>query len=207
MVVHGCRQGCGQFQVISRHMAADDVPKLRRYCAENFAASVVSVDSPERTSAALAEVVWLATLDHAKAVTSHRRSARVVLAKLHIPTAGVKGWLVLEADEAVRVAAAQHRVDRPMQLRHQAQSRIESRAPRAASSGVADGAVLQGTRASREAARAGDTTPRCNEGVDEDPDVKVIVLVNSHRGGAASSFCFENDLEPGSFPNRYLAAQ
>ena len=116
VVVHGCRQGCGQFQVISRHMAADNVPKLRRYCAENFAASVVSVDSPERTSAALAEVVWLATLDHAKAVTSHRRSARVVLAKLHIPTAGVKGWLVLEADEAVRVAAAQHRVDRPMQL-------------------------------------------------------------------------------------------
>ena len=104
-------------------MAADDVTKLRRYCAENFAASVVFVDSPERASAALAEVVWLATRDRTRAVTSHRRSARAVLAKLHIPTAGLKGtWLVLGADEAVRVAAAQHRVDRPMQLRHQAQS-------------------------------------------------------------------------------------
>ena len=174
-------------------MSADDVTKLRRYCAENFAASAVFVDSPgERASAALAEVVWLATRDRTRAVTSHRRSARAVLAKLRIPTTGLKGtWLVLDTDEAVRVAAAQHRVDRPMQLRHQAQSRIESRAPRAASSSVADDAVLRGTRASREAAGAGDTTPRGKEGVDEDPDVKVIVLGNSHRGGAASSFSFE----------------
>ena len=36
-----------------------------------------------------------------------------------------------------------------------------------------------------------ETTPRGKEGVDEDPDVKVIVLGNSHRGGAANSFCFE----------------
>ena len=175
------------FRAILPNMSADDVTKLRRYCAENFAASAVFVDSPgERASAALAEVVWLATRDRTRAVTSHRRSARAVLAKLHIPTAGLKGtWLVLDADEAVRVAAAQHRVDRPMQLRHQAQSTS------AASSSVADDAVLQGTRASREAARAGDTTPRGKEGVDEDPDVKVIVLRNSHRGGAASSFSFE----------------
>ena len=181
------------FRAILPNMAAEHVTKLRRYCAENFAASAVFVDSPgERASAALAEVVWLGTRDRTRAATSHRRSARAVLAKLDIPTAGLKGtWLVLEADEAVRVAAAQHRVDRPMQLRHQAQSRIESRAPRAASSSVADDAVLQGSGASPEAARAGDTTPRGREGVDEDPDVKVIVLGNSHRGGAAHSFNLE----------------
>ena len=56
-----------------------------------------------------------------------------------------------------------------MHLCYQTQSAIESLAPRAAFS----------------------RTPRCNEGVDEDPDVKVIVLGNSHRGGAASSFSFE----------------
>ena len=120
-------------------MSANDVTKLRRYCAENFAASAVFADSPERASAALAEVVWLATRDRTRAVTSHRRSARAV----------------------------------------------------AASSCVADDAVLQGSRALRGAARAGDTTPRSKEDVDEDPNVKVIVLGNSHRGGAASSFSFE----------------
>ena len=36
-----------------------------------------------------------------------------------------------------------------------------------------------------------ETTPRSNEDVDEDPNVKVIALGNSHRGGAASSFSFE----------------
>ena len=110
--------------------------------------------------------------DRTRAVTSHRRA---VLEKLHTPTAGLKGtWLVLDTDEAVRVAAAHHRVDRPMHLCYQAQSAIL--APRAAFSSSA-------------AARAGDTTPRCKE--DEDPDVKVIVLGSSHRGGAASSFSFE----------------
>ena len=167
------------FRAILPSMSADDVAKLRRYCAENFAASAVFVDSP-------GEVVWLATRDRTRAVTSHRRSARAVLVKLHIPTTGLKGtWLVLDTDEAVRVAAAQHRVDRPMQLRHQAQSTS------AASSFVADDAVLQGSRALRGAARAGHTTPRSKEDVDEDPNVKVIVLGNSHRGGAASSFSFE----------------
>ena len=175
-------------------MAADDVAKLRRYCAENFAASAVFVDSPgERASAAIAEVVWLGTRDRTRAVTSHRRSARAVLVKLHIPTTGLKGtWLVLDTDEAVRVAAAHHDVDRPMHLCYQEQSAIESLAPRAAfSSSVADGAVLEGSRVLRGAARAGDTTPRSKEDVDEDPNVKVIVLGNSHRGGAASSFSFE----------------
>ena len=173
------------FRAILPNMAAGDVTKLRRYCAENFAASAVFVDSPERASAALAEVVWLATRDRTRAVTSHRRSARAVLAKLHIPTAGLKGtWLVLEVDEAVRVASAQHRVYRPMQLRHQAQS------TGAASSSVADYAALQGPGAPREAARAEDTNPRGNEGVDEGPEVKVIKLGSSHRG-AASSFSFE----------------
>ena len=173
------------FRAILPNMAADNMTKLRRYCAENFAASAVFVDSPgERASAALAEVVWLATRDRTRAVTSHRRSARAVLAKLRIPTTGLKGtWLVLDTDEAVRVAAA-HRVDRPMHFCYQAQSAIL--APRAAfSSSAADDAALRG------AARAGDTTPRSKEDVDEDPNVKVIVLGNSHRGGAASSFSFE----------------
>ena len=166
------------FRAILPNMAPDDVTKLRRYCAENFAASAVFVDSP-------GEVVWLATRDRTRAVTSHRRSARAVLVKLQIPTTGLKGtWLVLDTDEAVRVAAAHHRVDRPMHLCYQAQSAIL--APRAAlSSSAADDAALRG------AARAGDTTPRSNEDVDEDPNVKVIVLGNSHRVGAASSFSFE----------------
>ena len=173
------------FRAILPNMAADDVTKLRRYCAENFAASAVFVDSP-------GEVVWLGTRDRTRAATSHRRSARAVLAKLDIPTAGLKGtWLVLEADEAVRVAAAQHHVDRSMQLCNQAQSRIESRAPRAAFSGVADDAALQGTHAPRKTTRAEDTDSRGKEGVHEDPDVKVIELGKSYRGGAANSFSFE----------------
>jgi hypothetical protein len=180
------------FRAILPSMSADDVTKLRRYCAENFAASAVFVDSPgERASEALAEVVWLGTRDRTRAVTSHRRSARAVLVKLHIPTAGLKGtWLVLDTDEAVRVAAAHHGVERGMHLCYQEQSAIESLASRAAfSSSVADDAVVQGSRAPREAARAQAVAPRCKEGVDEeDPDVKVIVLGNSHRGGAASSF-------------------
>ena len=95
---HGARLG---------GLTADDVAKLRRYCAENFAASVVFVDSlDERAtlpSAGPAEIVWLATRDRTRPVASHRRSARAVLAKLHIPTAGLKGtWPVLEGDEAVR---------------------------------------------------------------------------------------------------------
>ena len=111
--------------------------------------------------------------------------------KQHIPTAGLKGtWLVLDTDEAVRVAAAHHCVDRPMHLCYQAQSAIL--APRAAfSSSVAADAVVQGSRAPREAARAQAVAPRCKEDVDEYPNVKVIVLGNSHRGGAASSFSFE----------------
>ena len=166
------------FRAILPSMSADDVAKLRRYCAENFAASAVFVDSP-------GEVVWLATRDRTRAVTSHRRSARAVLVKLHIPTTGLKGtWLVLDTAAAVRLAAAHHRVDRPIHFCYQAQSAIL--APRAAlSSSAADDAALRG------AARAGDTTPRSNEDVVEDANVKVIVLGNSHRGGAASSFTFE----------------
>ena len=115
-----------------------------------------------------------------------------MLAKLRIPTAGLKGtWLVLEMDEAVRGAAAHHSADRPMQLRHQAQIAIESLAPRAAfSSSVAADAVVQGSRAPREAARAQAVAPRCKEGVNGE-SVKVIELGNSHRGGAANSFSFE----------------
>ena len=133
-----------------------------------------------------------------------------MLAKLRIPTAGLKGtWLVLDTDEAVRAAAA-HRMDKPMQLRHQAQSTS------AASSCVADDAVLQGSRALRGAARAGHATPRSKEDVDEDPNVKVIVLGSFHRGGAASSFSwghatraarFEIRQRSGAFHNRCLAAQ
>ena len=94
-----------------------------------------------------------------------------MLENLEIPTAGLKGtWLVLEADKALRVAAAQHRVYRLMQLRHQTQS------TGAASSCVADYAALQGPGASTT------TNSRGNEGVDEGPEVEVIQLGSSHRG-------------------------
>ena len=115
-------------------MTADDEAKLRHYCAGNFAASAVFVDSPdERTDGAPAggaEIVWLATRDRTRAATSHRRSARAVLAKLRIPTTGLQGtWLVLAADEAVRAAAAEHRVARQMQsfAKRRAQSKAWSR--------------------------------------------------------------------------------
>ena len=124
-------------------MTADDEAKLRHYCAGNFAASAVFVDSPdERTDGAPAggaEIVWLATRDRTRAATSHRRSARAVLAKLRIPTTGLKGTLlVLAADEAVRAAAAEGRVDMPTQPRYQALRAIEGGAPHAATSNVAD---------------------------------------------------------------------
>ena len=45
-------------RAILPNMAPEHVTKLRRYCAENFAASAVFVDSPgERASAMIAEVV------------------------------------------------------------------------------------------------------------------------------------------------------
>ena len=57
------------FRAILPNMAAEHVTKLRRYCAENFAASAVFVDSPgERASEALAEVVWLGRRDRPGAV-------------------------------------------------------------------------------------------------------------------------------------------
>ena len=182
---HGARLG---------GLTADDVAKLRRYCAENFAASVVFVDSlDERAtlpSAGPAEIVWLATRDRTRLVTSHRRSARAVLAKLHIPTTGLKGtWLVLEADEAVRATAAEHRVDRPTQLRYRAQSAIESHGPLAASTDVA---AFQSTCAPRESAPAQAVASCSAQDVTEDSDVKVIELRGgSYRGGAAKPFSFE----------------
>ena len=179
-------------------LTADDEARLRHYCAENFSASAVFVDSrEERTDCAPVggtEIVWLATRDRTRAVTSHRRSARAVLAKLRIPTTGLKGtWLVLAADEAVRAAAAEQRAARQMQPRCQAQSAIESGEPHGTSSNVADdSAALRSTRAPREAAAAQAVASCSAQDVTEDAGVKVIELGGgSCRGGAAKSFSFE----------------
>jgi hypothetical protein len=176
-------------------VAGDDVAKLRHYCEDNFAASAVFVDSPgERTdcvAAGDAQIVWLAMRDRTRATTSHRRSARAVLAKLRIPTTGLRGtWLALATDEAVRAATSEHRARRPSRPRCQAQRALESHAPRTASDKVA----LLSTRAPRDTAGSQDAASRCTEGAPGDADVKVIELGQaggSYRGGAAKSFSFE----------------
>ncbi len=101
------------FRAVLPSMAGDDIDRLRRYCDANCAASAVFLDGPGN-----AHVVWLATRDRTRTAAAHRRSARAVLGKLRNSTAGLKGaWLVLAADEAVRAAAAEHRVRRPSEIR------------------------------------------------------------------------------------------
>ena len=86
------------FRAVLPGMTCDQVALLRRYSADNFAASAVFDES--------GDVIWLATRDRTRSAAAHRRSARAVLAKLRIPTAGLKGaWLVLATEEAVRAAA------------------------------------------------------------------------------------------------------
>ena len=55
-------------------------------------------------------MIWLAARDRTRGAAAHRRSARALLAKLNIPTCGLKGtWLVLATEEAVRAAVEQER--------------------------------------------------------------------------------------------------
>ena len=111
-----------------------------------------------------------------------------MLAKLHILARGLKGtWLVLAADEAVRAAAAEYRIHRPLLPR--CQGAHVSHAPREASDDAPDDVALQSARAHRNAAQAQDSGPAREEGVDKDSNVKVIALGGrSYRGGAAQSF-------------------
>ena len=86
------------FRAVLPGMTCDQVALLRRYSADNFAASAVFVES--------GDVIWLATRDRTRALLAHRRSARAVLAKLNI-NCSLKGiWMVLATEEAVRAAAA-----------------------------------------------------------------------------------------------------
>ena len=86
------------FRAVLPGMTCDQVALLRRYSADNFAASAVFVES--------GDVIWLATRDRTRALLAHRRSARAVLAKLNI-NCSLRGiWMVLATEEAVRAAAA-----------------------------------------------------------------------------------------------------
>ena len=86
------------FRAVLPGMTCDQVALLRRYSADNFAASAVFVES--------GDVIWLATRDRTRALLAHRRSARAVLAKLNIKCSLRGVWMVLATEEAVRAAAA-----------------------------------------------------------------------------------------------------
>ena len=86
------------FRAVLPGITCDQVALLRRYSADNFAASAVFDES--------GDVIWLATRDRTRALLAHRRSARAVLAKLNI-NCSLRGiWMVLATEEAVRAAAA-----------------------------------------------------------------------------------------------------
>ncbi len=90
------------FRIVLPGLACEDVARLRRYCQDCVSASAVFTEPGD------AQVIWLATRDRTRCAAAHRRSARAVLAKLRIPTAGLKGtWLVLATEEAVRAAVEQ----------------------------------------------------------------------------------------------------
>ena len=91
------------FRIVLPSLACEDVARLRRYCQDCFSASAVFTEPGD-----VPHVIWLATRDRTRPASAHRRSARAVLAKLRIPTAGLKGaWLVLATEEAVRAAVEQ----------------------------------------------------------------------------------------------------
>ena len=91
------------FRIVLPSLACQDVARLRRYCQDGFSASAVFTEPGDAP-----QVIWLATRDRTRCAAAHRRSARAVLAKLRIPTAGLKGaWLVLATEEAVRAAIEQ----------------------------------------------------------------------------------------------------
>ena len=92
------------FRVVLR-LSADERDRLDAYCEENFALHALFRDAPGD-----AQVIWLATRDRPRTAAAFRRAVRGLLSRLRVDTSHLRGtWLVLEADDAVRTAAAQRR--------------------------------------------------------------------------------------------------
>ena len=87
------------------HLSADERDRLDAYCEDNFALHALFRDAPGD-----AQVIWLATRDRPRTAAAFRRAVRGLLSRLRVDTSRLRGtWLVLEADDAVRTAAAQRR--------------------------------------------------------------------------------------------------
>ena len=150
------------FRAILPGLAGDETDRLRRHCEANFAESAVFVDTP---SSAL--VVWLATRDRTRTAAAHRRSARAVLARLRIPTAGLRGtWLVLATGEAVSAAAADRCPRSPSARAH-----------------ADDEDVQPDIRAPLSGAFEAPAHQRARKATD-DPDVKIVELGTGSCGRA-----------------------
>ena len=92
------------FRVVLR-LSADERDRLDAYCEENFALHALFRDAPGD-----AQVIWLATRDRPRTAAAFRGAVRGLLSRLRVDTSRLRGtWLVLEADDAVRTAAAQRR--------------------------------------------------------------------------------------------------
>ena len=92
------------FRVVLR-LSADERDRLDAYCEENFALHALFRDAP-----ADAQVIWMATRDKPRTAAAFRRAVRGLLSRLRVDTSHLRGtWLVLEADDAARTAAAQRR--------------------------------------------------------------------------------------------------
>ena len=92
------------FRVVLR-LSADERDRLDAYCEENFALHALFRDAPGD-----AQVIWLATRDKPRTAAAFRRAVRGLLSRLRVDTPRLRGtWLVLETDDAVRIAAAQRR--------------------------------------------------------------------------------------------------
>ena len=92
------------FRVVLR-LSADERDRLDAYCEENFALHALFRDAPGD-----AQMIWLATRDKPRTAAAFRRAVRGLLSRLRVDTSHLRGtWLVLEADDAVRTAAAQRR--------------------------------------------------------------------------------------------------
>ena len=92
------------FRVVLR-LTDDERDRLDAYCEANFALHALFRDAPGD-----AQVIWLATRDKPRTAAAFRRAVRGLLSRLRVDTSHLRGtWLVLEADDAVRTAAAQRR--------------------------------------------------------------------------------------------------
>ena len=96
------------FRVVLR-LSADERDRLDAYCVGNFAWHALFRDAPGDAPGD-AQVIWLATRDRPRTAAAFRRAVRGLLSRLRVDTSHLRGtWLVLEADDAVRAAAAQRR--------------------------------------------------------------------------------------------------